>query len=92
MKVFKYKVGVGDYFTVQLPKGAKVLKAEAQKSDPYALSVWVLVDPNAPLEERRFRLAGTGHPIDESEINLEYINTFFLFGGDIVFHVFEVTK
>lgn len=75
----------GDVYVVPMPAGARVLTAQMQAG---LLAIWALVDPTAEPEPRRFRVAGTGHPI-EQEI-AAYIGTFQLADGALVFHVFEV--
>ena len=88
--VFKYPIIPSDWITIELPRDAKVLTVQVQRTGAY---LWVLVDPSAPLEPRHFRLAGTGHPITvEQAADLIYVGTFQLYGGDLVFHLFEIKK
>ena len=89
-RVFKYSCDLDDKFTLSLPVGAEILTVQAQHGMPI---LWALVDPKQPLEERYFRLAGTGHPIMYdmgSEYN--YIGTFQLHGGSLIFHLFEMNN
>lgn len=86
--VYKYSVPMTDYFKLALPVGARVLTVQAQGDEA---CLWALVDPAAEKETRSFRLAGTGHPIDE-RLDLRFISTFQLRGGLLVFHVFEVVE
>lgn len=86
--VYKYPIDLTDTFTLELPKGAQVLSVQMQGATP---CLWALVDTKAEAERRTFRLAGTGHPIDES-LELRFVSTFQLYGGDLVFHVFEVVE
>jgi len=78
-----------DYFSLKLPKGAKILTVQVQRDKP---QLWALVNPKSPAETRNFRLVGTGHLIKESEENLNYIGTFQLFNGDFIGHLFEIRK
>lgn len=87
LRVFKYQVMVDDYFEVKLPKGAVVLTVDLQRED---VCMWALVDQDMPIETRRFRFTGTGHPIEEKLETLKFINTFQT--GTLVFHIFEVIK
>ena len=87
LKVFKYDISINDYFTVNLPQGAQVLKVEEQYGKP---QLWALVDPNAPQGERTFRFVGTGHPINDAIEQLKFINTFQMKNGALIFHIFEV--
>ena len=93
MQIFKYNLDVQDIQMIQLQKGAKILSIGVQFEYPV---IWALVDELAPLEERYFRIIGTGHPIDpEGRIyNFpmpgNYLGTFQLTGaGTFVGHVFE---
>lgn len=82
LKVFKYPVELTDNIDVQMPKGAKPLHFDMQNGD---LCLWALVDPSLPLTSHKFRMAGTGHPIDTCG---PYINTVLLKNGALVFHFF----
>lgn len=83
--VWKYEFHLIDEFAIEMPKGARVLAAQEQYGSPM---MWALVDPTQPVEMRRFRLAGTGHKIDNAD-HLTYVGTLQLQGGGLVFHLFE---
>ncbi|MBD3282443.1 MAG: hypothetical protein GF387_02430 [Candidatus Portnoybacteria bacterium] len=85
--VYKYTIPVEDYFSLDLPKGAKVLTVQEQHDEP---QLWALVEKGVSTEKRNFRLAGTGHPIEEKPETLNYIGTFQLAGGSFIGHVFEI--
>jgi len=85
MTVYKYDVPIDDTFALALPEFARVLTVQVQDGQP---RLWALVDPAAPPRDRRFRLAGTGHPIQEAD-DWRYIGTFQLNGGALVLHLFE---
>ncbi len=87
MRIFKYSLVPGDYLTLQMPKGAEILSVQCQKD---TACIWALVDPDQPLETRKFRWAGTGHPITETKKQLKFIGTFQMRGGDLIFHLFEI--
>ena len=88
MVVYKYPINeFSDYIGMEMPQGAKILTVQMQYDVP---CIWALVDPDMPLEQRVFRLAGTGHPIYESLINLDYIGTFQMSRGDLIFHLLEI--
>ncbi len=89
LKVFKYTIPTTDYFSLNLPQGAQILTVQTQYEIP---NIWALVNPNNPKEERKFRLAGTGHPIEESNKNLIYIGTFQLVAGSFIGRLFELNK
>lgn len=88
LTTWKFPVQVEDEFEIELPTGARILAVQSQGDPMLAVPfVWALVDPSAPKEKRLFRVAGTGHPIEET--NLTYIGTFQMRGGALVFHLFE---
>ena len=85
-KIWKFEIHADDLFTITLPKGAKPLSVQEQNGQA---QLWCLCDPKETVyEDRKFRLAGTGHPITEE--NLDFIGTFQLLGGRLVLHLFEV--
>jgi hypothetical protein len=91
--VYKYPIPITDNVTIDLPVGAEILSVGVQKGVnvhgyPEAVCLWALVTPASPVERRRFRVVGTGHPISSNE-NLKFIGTVMLEGGALVFHVFE---
>ena len=83
--VWKYDLYPAEYTDLLVPSGAQVLTAQTQGGKP---QLWALVDPDAALEPRRFVVLGTGHTY--SKPLGQYIGTFQLDGGVLVFHVFEV--
>lgn len=91
-RVYKYGIPIGDDIRLMLPKGAQIVHVAAQGvpalggEDPW---VWALVDPSAQMEERHFRLAGTGHDLPDD--GLTHVGSFMLAHGALVFHLFEVT-
>ena len=94
-QVFKYPInryestGIGarwePEFALELPDGSQILRADMQGGAPV---IWALVDPSpiVRMTTRRFRLAGTGHVIEQE--HLSHISTFF--DGGLVMHLFEV--
>lgn len=85
-RVFKYALDVTDHQTILMPAGAEILCVQMQAGAP---CLWAMVNPNNPLEERRFRIVGTGHLI--AEPFLKYVGTVQAGGGMLIWHVFEVT-
>ncbi len=86
-KIFKYPIQVGDHVSINLPVGAKLLSFQCQGEQP---CLWALVDPEAPLEARQFRFAGTGHSIEEPSEDLQFVGTAQMMGGSLVWHLFEI--
>ncbi len=71
--------------TFSMPVGARVLSAREQIG---SIALWAICDPNAPKMEREFALCGTGHAAPE---HANFIDTVFVNGGELVFHIFELT-
>ncbi len=89
LKIYKYPIPTTDYFELELPQGAQILHIDEQYGEP---QLWALVKPTAPYIKRKFRFAGTGHPITEKTSELYHRGTFKLRGGALIFHIFEVIK
>jgi hypothetical protein len=88
LTIWKYTIPVADDFSLSMPAGASPLSIQVQYDEP---QLWALVDPDETVfQEIKFRLAGTGHPINIPEMDLSFIGTFQLDGGSLVFHLFEV--
>ncbi len=84
--IWKFQLEIKDEQSILMPAGAEILTVQVQHGIP---CVWALVLPSVPMEQREFRIYGTGHPVDDSEIFLSYIGTYQLQEGSLVFHVFE---
>ena len=88
LTVWKYPIPAKDCFKLSLPIGAMPLAVQVQRGKP---QVWVLLEESETVYvDRIFRLVGTGHPISEGLHHLQYIDTFQLAGGNLIFHVFEI--
>ena len=85
--VYKYALPIEDHPVIRMPVGAIVLSVGVQFGAPF---VWAMVDPTQPGEERRFRFAGTGHPLGDFGGGARFVGTFQMDGGALVFHLFEV--
>ena len=89
-QVWKYplpKPDSGDIMRIEMPAGAEILTCQMQNDKP---CIWVRVNPNAPKETRKLRIAGTGHEIEEE--NLRYISSFQMNNDVLIFHIFEVLE
>ena len=89
LTVWKYEIPMIDAFSLTMPEDAQILTVQVQAA-PNGVMMWALVNPQSPPVQRRFRLAGTGHPIDEDSPHLRFLGTFQLDRGTLVFHVFEL--
>ena len=86
--VYKYDVMFEDNFVLKLPLGSQILCVQTQRGNP---KLWCLVDPEEKIMQNRFfRLAGTGHSITKE--NIRYIGSFQLSEGMLIFHLFEILE
>lgn len=91
-RVYKYKEKLNDIVTFTLPCGAEILSVYVQDDHSGEVCLWALVDPELlPSINRKIRIAGTGHPIEDAPQKYrKYINTFTMMNGALWFHAFEV--
>lgn len=83
--IYKFPLRVDDSQVVSMPKDAAVLCVQAQNDSP---CLWALVDDEAQREDRTILIRGTGHN-SKGLTRGAYLGTFQLYGGTLVFHVFE---
>lgn len=86
--IWKYPVPAIDAFSITMPAGAQFLAVQAQHENAQS---WWLVDDDALLKRRYFRVHGTGHEV-YSPGALTFLGTFQLNDGELVFHLFEERK
>ncbi|MCK4512639.1 hypothetical protein KAW64_12920 [bacterium] len=84
--IWKWEIPVDrmSAFGLDVPLGAKFLTCQLQGNTPV---FWALVDPEATMLRREFRVAGTGHH-HSWLAGWEYIGTFQLSGGAFIGHLF----
>lgn len=59
--VFRYPIAFEHEQDIEIQRNAELLTIERQTRAPHGLSLWALVDPDAPGVRRRIMLVGTGH-------------------------------
>jgi hypothetical protein len=82
--IWKYPLEVTDEQDVLLPLGARILTVQSQNDRPCLLAI---VEPDMRVSARKIVTHGTGHQF--SDKNLNYLGTYQLRGGSLIFHVFE---
>ena len=87
LKIFKYPFEVKNKIIIDMPFNANLLTVQTQSDVP---CIWAMVDPENTSEPKKFKVFGTGHQIDEA--NLNYIGTFQLYQGNFIGHLFEVME
>lgn len=93
--IWKVELDIVAEQTIEIPSGATFLSAREQNDHVCA---WFICDPDKPKEPRTIAMVGTGHevPTDGDSMGDEpfsvYLGTAIIFGGNLVWHVFEVVK
>ncbi len=82
--IWKYPLKAVDIQLLEMPEGAEILTVQFQAGN---LCLWALVDSEKPKTMRYIRIYGTGIPLEQ--INLQYITTYQVADGRLIFHVFE---
>jgi hypothetical protein len=76
---------------IEMPRGAEILSVGVQHGGP---KLWAICDDRAPTAKRRISVVGTGHGMTGRGLAdvsaAEFIGTFQLQGGALVFHVFDL--
>jgi len=87
--IWKFPLEITDLQEVLMPKGAEILTVQMQEQ---TLCIWAKVNPEKEFETeiRKIRIIGTGHKFNDE--NLKYIGTTQMYGGGLIWHVFEVIK
>lgn len=93
-RIYKYPVDLDEVVSFLMPKGvsflmpkgAQILSVQSQND---RICFWALVDTNAEIVPRRFRVVGTGHPADDVTADT-FVGTVQMRAGAIVLHVFAV--
>lgn len=86
--IHKHALDIEDEISIGIQEGAEILTIQVQNGFP---TIWYLIDDDKPLCRRTLEIFGTGNPIKElpPTQTRQYIGTFQLLSGAIVFHVFE---
>ena len=95
--IYKYPIPFGDEATVMMPKGALLLTFAIQGIYVTGLPnicVWALVDTEAEMEAKKFKIFGTGYPLPDDcvkyggdlDYDFEYETT--VFDHKHVWHIF----
>lgn len=80
--------GVMDEITLKnVPTDFKPLNVQIQNGFPV---LWALVDPDSEKRDLKIRTIGTGHDIPYYDSLGEYVGTYQLHGGGLIFHVFTM--
>lgn len=82
--IYKYGFGLNQNM-IYLPAGARVLSVQSQRNEPV---IWALVDAGKQMIGRKIFVTATGVSFTAGMIkDMDYIGTFQLDGGNLVFHL-----
>jgi hypothetical protein len=84
--IWKFPLVVTDFQTVPMPRGAVIISVGNQ-GDDQCISLWAIVDPDEPPQDREFEIFGTGNPMSGMFANRKFIGTVQM--SPFVWHVFE---
>lgn len=85
MQIWKFPLKVTDTQIVSVPIGGKVLSVDTQGG---VICLWIMVDPSAEKENRKFAIIGTGNPMTVVD-HQKFIGT--VQTPPFVWHIFETT-
>lgn len=84
--IWKFPLEVTDYQEIKAPAG-RLLHVAVQAG---VLCAWAEVTPGVPDDTIGIHIHGTGHPL--SDDRGEYLGTFMLRGGALVFHAYSAAR
>ena len=81
--VWKFPIAMTDVQSVDMPMGAEILAVQMQGEQ---CCLWALCEPDNAKRPRIILIHGTGHRVGDIT---RYIGSVQIYGGALVFHVFE---
>ncbi|WP_319587047.1 hypothetical protein [uncultured Desulfobulbus sp.] len=84
--IWKFDLTPNRMQAIPLPLGAQILTVQTKGDD--APLMWVLVDPDMPLQDRHLGIYTTNTAVPDEPGR--YIDTFFIYEGSLEFHLFEM--
>lgn len=84
--IWKYELQANQIQTVSIPFGGQILSAHAKADN--APIMWVLVDPDMPMQERSLGIYTTNTALPDNPGR--YISSFTIYEGMLEFHLFEM--
>lgn len=89
-RIWKYQVPVQEKFTMQLPRGAQVIRMAAEKG---FLWMWCVVNTQAEDETRQFEAFKAGGEMPDDLSNYRYIGMAPLYiQAELMLYFFEVVN
>lgn len=90
MKIFKYPLALVTHQNIKMPVGAKILLVDVQPLSAVRgqLCLWAEVDPDAPKEDVKIEVHGTGNTISASDTR-KHVGSALMDDGRLVWHVYR---
>ncbi len=86
--IWKFPLSLDRKQVLKIPSRGKILRLATQGGIPH---IWVFIDSDIEEEERTFITLGTGHQVYSPEAErLQYIGTWEMHQGALIWHVFEL--
>lgn len=87
--IYKYPLSIIAENLIQKPRNAEILSIQMQNSIP---CIWALVETNNETELKIIEIIPTGSKIEPltHHQGRQFIGTFQMQGGSLVFHAFEI--
>lgn len=87
--IHKFILPMKEESVIEMPYGALIIKGENQEG---FVAIWAIVDLDAPLVQRHFRLYKTGQKFECNDVNkLQFIGRADItVGMDLGMHIFEL--
>jgi hypothetical protein len=83
--IYKYPLKAEEWQLIEMPEGSKILCVQVQGGTP---CIWVLCNNVLPMTKRAIYIRATGGNC-EGMCTEDYIGTYQMLGGALVFHVFS---
>lgn len=83
--IWKFPLQMKGFQTIEMPEGAKILSVQPQGE---SVCLWALVESTNQMERRGIVIVGTGHDCEWRNLD-QFIDTFQMMNGALIFHAFE---
>jgi hypothetical protein len=83
--IWKYQLKADDIQEIEIPVGSRILSLQVQNGIP---CIWALVYDKSPKDTKKIYTFGTGEPTTFLPETLQFLGTYQILEGQLVFHVF----
>lgn len=85
--ITEYEIKITDEQVITMPVGTQIVSTKT-KNENVILYTLVDAEQKDVVKDIKFRIHGTGHPIQEDIAEYEFLDTVELYGGSLMFHIF----